>query len=149
MKIWAVAAMVTAATLIAIAAAYGVGVVAGMQAGIPGAAPIGREPPRGRATAADDAGDAGLVRGLYLHDGAAVIGSFDVAGTAEARCERGDVAVGGGRLGSGSGLRVVDEGPITGSSGTREPIGWRVECERTDVERSPRSFAAYVVCRPG
>lgn len=148
MKFWAVAALVTTATLIAIATAYGVGVVAGMQAGTPGAAPIGREPLRDRSTAAGD-GDAGLVRGLSLHDGAAVIGPFDVAGTAEARCERGDVALGGGRLGSGGGLRVVVEGPVIGSAGALAPIGWRVECERTDVERSPRSFAAYVVCRPG
>ncbi|UOQ90433.1 hypothetical protein MUN74_05815 [Agromyces endophyticus] len=146
MKIWVVAVVVTAATLLAVAAAYGVGVVAGVQAGIPGAAPIGREPLRGPV---DDADHEGSTLGLHVHDEAVVVGPFDPSGTVEVRCARGEFVLGGGRLGAGDGLRVVEQGPVAGDGSESRPIGWRVEVERTDVDRSPRPLAAYAVCRSG
>ncbi|MCD5348365.1 hypothetical protein [Agromyces sp. S2-1-8] len=74
MKTWEVAALVAVATLAAIAAAYGVGMLAGVQAGASGAAPIGREPPGLHAGVAGPAGVVGLERAIYLRNVDVVLG---------------------------------------------------------------------------
>ncbi|MFF2493768.1 hypothetical protein [Agromyces sp. NPDC058064] len=142
MKIWVVAAMVTAATIAAVAAAYGVGTLVGMQVATSHDSPIGAGMPAPPVSRAGDVPDA-----VALREAGAMLGSYDLAGSAAVYCEPGEIALGGGRLGSGGGVTETDDGPIAGSDGaTRRPIGWRIEVERVDADRSPRFFAAYVVC---
>lgn len=142
MKFWVVAAMVTAATIAAVAAAYGVGTLVGMQVATSHGSPIGAAVPEAHASRAGEPRD-----DLALREGGAVLGSYDLEGSAAVYCEPGEIALGGGRLGSGGGVIETDDGPIAGSDGaTRRPIGWRIEVERVDPDRSPRFFAAYVVC---
>ncbi|GAA1782413.1 hypothetical protein [Agromyces lapidis] len=144
MKIWVVAAMVAAATITAVAAGYGVGTLVGLQVATSSGATVEPEVPETPDTHAGD------LRGdLVVREAQEVLGSYDSAGSAVAYCERGELAMGGGRLGSGSGLRAVDDGPVAGSAGSTLPIGWRIEVERIEPDRSPRYFAAYVVCRVG
>lgn len=142
MKIWVVAAMVTAATIAAVAAAYGVGTLVGMQVATSHGAHIGAAVPEPPASRAGEPRD-----DLAVREGGAMLGSYDLVGSAEAYCEPGEIALGGGRLGAGAGVSETDDGPIVGSDGATRPIGWRIEVERSDPDRSPRFFAAYVVCR--
>ncbi|MFF2274251.1 hypothetical protein [Agromyces sp. NPDC058126] len=144
MKIWVVAAMVATATIAAVAAAYGVGTLVGMQVATSSGAPTGLQVPEPPVSRGGDLRD-----DLVLRDAPEMLGSFDRGGSAVAYCERGELAMGGGRLGTSSGLRVVHDGPVAGSGGAARPIGWRIEVERTEPDRSPRFFTAYVVCRAG
>lgn len=144
MKIWVVAAMVAAATIAAVAAAYGVGTLVGIEVATSSGAPISVEAPEQPASRVGDRRD-----DLVLRDAPEMLGSYDLTGSAVAYCRRGELAMGGGRLGWSSGLRVVDDRPVTGSAGSRHPIGWRIEVERSELDRGPRFFTAYVICRSG
>ncbi|WP_022889263.1 hypothetical protein [Agromyces italicus] len=154
MRIWVVAAMVTAATIIAVAAAYGVGTLVGLQIATSNGAPIrsetpGTSGPRDEHPRDEHPRDEHPRDDVELNFADAVLGPYDPEGSIAAYCERGELALGGGRLGAGGGVRMVDDAPIAGSGGFTRPIGWRVEVERTDPDHSPRFFTAYVVCRAG
>lgn len=138
MRIWVVAALTTAATITAVAAAYAVGTLIGVQVASADGNPPGAEAPPSEEFNAVD---------LSVHDAVSFLAAYDPRGVVAVHCPQGSIAVGGGRLGSGSGLVVVDQAPVIGSAGAARPIGWRVEVERSDLDHSPRTVAAYVVCR--
>lgn len=142
MKIWVVAAMVAAATIAAVAAAYGVGTIVGLEVATSGGAPTGLRAPQAPGSLPGDRRD-----DLVLRDAPEMLGSYDLEGAAVAYCGQGELAMGGGRLGASIGLRVVHDAPVAGSGGAARPIGWRIEVERSEPDRSPRFFTAYVVCR--
>lgn len=142
MKIWVVAAMVAAATIAAVAAAYGVGTLVGLEVATSSGSPTGMAVPEPLGSRPGDRRD-----DLVLRDAPEMLGSYDLEGSAVAYCGEGELAMGGGRLGASSGLRLVHDEAVAGSSGAVRPIGWRIEVERSGPDRSPRFFTAYVVCR--